>query len=87
MEIFQYLFANKLNRLIDNKKYIFKKGAKLFYLTGLVNNEYRRNEVHNLARFISVMKFKDVGYRLNHSFVIADRFIFLNKLIFIHFTA
>lgn len=49
------------------------QGAKLFYLTGLVNNEYRRNEVHNLARFISVMKFKELGYRASHSFVVADR--------------
>ncbi|CAF0887412.1 unnamed protein product [Brachionus calyciflorus] len=49
------------------------QGAKLFYLTGLVNNEYRRNEIHNLARFISVMKFKDLGYRLNHPFIICDR--------------
>ncbi|RNA29423.1 ribosome biogenesis BMS1 -like protein [Brachionus plicatilis] len=49
------------------------QGAKLFYLTGLVNGEYRRNEIHNLARFISVMKFKDIGYRLNHSFIVCDR--------------
>lgn len=52
------------------------QGAKLFYLTGLINNEYRRNEVHNLARFISVMKFKELGYRSNHSFVVADRWGF-----------
>ena len=50
------------------------QGAKLFYLTGLVNDEYRKHEVHNLARFISVMKFKDLGFRVNHSFVVADRF-------------
>lgn len=49
------------------------QGAKLFYLTGIVNGEYRKHEIHNLARFISVMKFKDLGYRANHSFVIADR--------------
>ena len=39
----------------------------------MVNNEYRKHEVHNLARFISVMKFKELGYRANHSFMIADR--------------
>jgi ribosome biogenesis protein BMS1 len=49
------------------------QGAKLFYLTGLVGNEYRRNEIHNLARFISVMKFKDLGFRLSHPFVVCDR--------------
>jgi G3E family GTPase len=29
-------------------------GAKLFYLSGLVDDGYQRQEVHNLARFISV---------------------------------
>eukprot|EP01050_Picozoa_sp_SAG11_P004711 SAG11_NODE_307_length_10982_cov_22.068823_13_plen_60_part_00 len=33
-------------------------GAKLFYLSGLVNDLYQNQEVHNLARFISVMKFR-----------------------------
>jgi ribosome biogenesis protein BMS1 len=50
------------------------QGAKLFYLTGLYNNDYRKHEIHNLARFISVMKFKDLGFRLNHSFIVADRY-------------
>jgi ribosome biogenesis protein BMS1 len=49
------------------------KGAKLFYLTGLMNSDYKKHEIHNLARFISVMKFKDMGYRANHSFVVVDR--------------
>ncbi len=49
------------------------QGAKLFYLTGIINNEYRKQEVHNLARFISVMKFKEMGYRSNHPYLIADR--------------
>jgi ribosome biogenesis protein BMS1 len=52
------------------------QGAKLFYLTGLYNDDYRKHEIHNLARFISVMKFKDLGFRLNHSFVVADRYIY-----------
>jgi ribosome biogenesis protein BMS1 len=49
------------------------QGAKLFYLNGLVNAEYKKQEVHNLARFISVMKFKEMGFRSNHPFLIADR--------------
>ena len=49
------------------------QGAKLFYLNGLVNAEYKKQEIHNLARFISVMKFKEMGFRSNHPYLIADR--------------
>ena len=36
------------------------QGAKLFYLSGLDHEEYLKREVHNLGRFISVMKFNPV---------------------------
>jgi GTP-binding protein required for 40S ribosome biogenesis len=31
-------------------------GAKLFHLSGLKNENYTDNEIHNLARFVSVLK-------------------------------
>ena len=37
-------------------------GAKLFYLSGLRNGKYLRREVLNLARFISVMKFRPLSW-------------------------
>ncbi|KAG6453918.1 hypothetical protein O3G_MSEX008392 [Manduca sexta] len=48
-------------------------GAKLFYLSGIVHGEYLRNEIKNLARFISVMKFRPLSWRMTHSYVLADR--------------
>ncbi|KOC60307.1 Ribosome biogenesis protein bms1 [Habropoda laboriosa] len=48
-------------------------GAKLFYLSGLVHGEYLRTEVKNLARFISVMKFRPLTWRTTHSYILADR--------------
>ncbi|XP_051156365.1 ribosome biogenesis protein BMS1 homolog isoform X2 [Leptopilina boulardi] len=48
-------------------------GAKLFYLSGILHNEYLRNEVKNLARFISVMKFRPLTWRTTHSYLLADR--------------
>ncbi|KAF4520335.1 hypothetical protein B566_EDAN004395 [Ephemera danica] len=48
-------------------------GAKLFYLSGLVHGEYLRNEVKNLGRFISVMKFRPLTWRSTHPYVLADR--------------
>ncbi|KAH9519775.1 Glycoside hydrolase 2 (Mannanase, beta-galactosidase) [Bulinus truncatus] len=49
------------------------KGARLFYLSMLVNGEYLPNEVHNLCRFISVMKMTPLIWRASHPFVLADR--------------
>ncbi|XP_059163820.1 ribosome biogenesis protein BMS1 homolog [Physella acuta] len=49
------------------------KGARLFYLSMLVNGEYLQNEIHNLCRFISVMKITPLVWRTNHPYVLADR--------------
>lgn len=49
-------------------------GAKLFYLSGLMHGKYHTREVHNLARFISVMKFPPLSWRTTHPYVLADRF-------------
>ncbi|XP_048236056.1 ribosome biogenesis protein bms1 [Ricinus communis] len=49
-------------------------GAKLFYLSGLIHGKYPRREIHNLARFISVMKFHPLSWRTSHPYVLVDRF-------------
>ncbi|PVD24966.1 hypothetical protein C0Q70_15462 [Pomacea canaliculata] len=49
------------------------QGAKLFYLSGMINQEYQRMEIHNLCRFISVMKFRPLTWRSSHPYVLADR--------------
>lgn len=50
------------------------QGAKLFYLSGLINGKYLKNEVLNLSRFISVMKFRPLVWRNTHPYLLADRF-------------
>ncbi|XP_064633506.1 ribosome biogenesis protein BMS1 homolog [Lineus longissimus] len=50
------------------------QGAKLFYLSGMVNGEYQKTEIHNLGRFISVMKFRPLQWRTTHPYIIADRY-------------
>ena len=35
---------------------------------------YPKTEVHNLGRFITVQKIKLLSWRINHSYVVADRF-------------
>ncbi|CAJ1080477.1 ribosome biogenesis protein BMS1 homolog isoform X2 [Xyrichtys novacula] len=49
------------------------QGAKLFYLSGMVYGEYQTQEVKNLGRFISVMKFRPLVWQTSHSYVLADR--------------
>ena len=53
--------------------FFFSQGAKLFYLSGLIHGQYPKSEVHNLARFISVMKFQPLEWRSSHPYVLADR--------------
>ncbi|KAK6233782.1 hypothetical protein QUC31_006188 [Theobroma cacao] len=49
-------------------------GAKLFYLSGLIHGKYPKREIHNLARFISVMKFPPLSWRISHPYILVDRF-------------
>ncbi|KAL1434579.1 hypothetical protein MTO96_011667 [Rhipicephalus appendiculatus] len=49
------------------------QGAKLFYLSGLIRGEYLKNEIHNLGRFISVMKFRPLQWRTSHPYLLVDR--------------
>lgn len=49
------------------------KGAKLFYLSGVINGRYPDREILNLARFISVMKFRPLKWRNEHAYLLADR--------------
>ena len=49
-------------------------GAKLFYLSGMRNGKYMKREVLNLARFISVMRFRPLKWRTTHPYLLVDRF-------------
>ncbi|OZJ01985.1 hypothetical protein BZG36_04890 [Bifiguratus adelaidae] len=49
------------------------QGAKLFYLSGVINGRYPNTEIQNLSRFISVMKFRPLIWRNTHPYLVADR--------------
>lgn len=49
------------------------EGAKLFYLSGLLHGRYQRLEIHNLARFLSIMKLRPLSWRNSHPYFLADR--------------
>ena len=53
--------------------YLVCAGAKLFYLSGMKNGKYMKREVLNLARFISVMKFRPLSWRMAHPYLLTDR--------------
>jgi ribosome biogenesis protein BMS1 len=48
-------------------------GAKLFYLSGVLNGRYPDTEILNFSRFISVMKFRPLTFRNTHPYLLADR--------------
>ncbi|OLY83424.1 Ribosome biogenesis protein bms1, partial [Smittium mucronatum] len=50
------------------------QGAKLFYLSGIINGRYPDQEILNLSRFISVIKFRPLIFHNTHPYVLADRF-------------
>lgn len=49
------------------------QGAKLFYLSGVLNGRYPDREILNLSRFISVMKFRPLKWRNEHPYMMIDR--------------
>ncbi|XP_059312227.1 uncharacterized protein LOC132063611 isoform X2 [Lycium ferocissimum] len=74
----QFKDVKKLRKTKQRLKHRFwteiYDGAKLFYLSGLIHGKYSKREVHNLARFISVMKFPPLSWRMSHPYIVVDRF-------------
>jgi ribosome biogenesis protein BMS1 len=51
------------------------QGAHLFYLSGVINGRYPDREIHNLSRFISVMKNpRPLIWRNSHPYAMIDSF-------------
>ncbi|KAI9016773.1 hypothetical protein DFJ74DRAFT_678236 [Hyaloraphidium curvatum] len=81
MGVLTHLDGFKDNKKLRKRKKELKQrfwteiyqGAKLFYLTGTVNGRYRKTEIMNLSRFISVMKFRPLTWRNTHPYVVCDR--------------
>ncbi|CAI6344416.1 unnamed protein product [Macrosiphum euphorbiae] len=81
MGVLSHLDMLKNNKTLKRTKKLLKHrfwtevyaGAKLFYLSGVHRGEYVRNEVKNLGRFISVMKFRPLTWQTSHSYVLVDR--------------
>ncbi|KAK3620595.1 Glycoside hydrolase 2 (Mannanase, beta-galactosidase) [Elasticomyces elasticus] len=52
------------------------QGAKLFYLSGVINGRYPDREILNLSRFLSVMKNpRPLVWRNSHPYALADRML------------
>ena len=81
MGVLTHLDSYKNNKALQRTKKMMKhrfwtevyQGAKLFYLSGMVHGEYQKTEVHNLGRFISVMKFRPLLWRQAHPYLLVDR--------------
>ncbi|CAB3397898.1 unnamed protein product [Caenorhabditis bovis] len=67
--------VNKTKKILKHRFWTeLYQGAKLFYMTGMVHGQYKYNEIHNLTRFISVMKFRPMVWKDAHPYVLCDRF-------------
>ncbi|XP_051897648.1 ribosome biogenesis protein BMS1 homolog [Pristis pectinata] len=88
MGVLTHLDAIKNNKQLKKTKKRLKhrfwtevyQGAKLFYLSGMVHGQYQKQEIHNLGRFISVMKFRPLVWQMAHPYVLADRMEDLTNL-------
>ena len=81
MGVLTHLDMFKNNKQLKKTKKVLKhrfwtevyQGAKLFYLSGQIHGTYPKNEIKNLGRFISVMKFRPLLWRSTHPYVVVDR--------------
>ncbi|KAM6163755.1 ribosome biogenesis protein BMS1 homolog [Rhynchocyon petersi] len=81
MGVLTHLDSFKYNKQLKKTKKRLKHrfwtevypGAKLFYLSGMVHGEYQSQEIHNLGRFITVMKFRPLTWQTSHPYIMADR--------------
>lgn len=69
--------SKKLKKIKKTMKHRFwteiYQGAKLFYLSKMLKGSYLRNEIKNLGRFISVMKFRPLAWRSTRPYMLVDR--------------
>lgn len=81
MGVLTHLDSFKYNKQLKKTKKRLKHrfwtevypGAKLFFLSGMVHGEYQNQEIHNLGRFITVMKFRPLTWQTSHPYILADR--------------
>ncbi len=82
MGVLTHLDMIKNNKLLKQTKKVLKHrfwtevypGAKLFYLSTILHGEYLRAEIERLGRFISVMKFRPLGWQTSHPYILGKIF-------------
>jgi ribosome biogenesis protein BMS1 len=83
--------VRKAATLKDTKKALKKRfwteihpGAKLFYLSGVLNGRYPDREILNLSRFLGILKFRPLVFRNAHPYLLADRLEDLTPRALVH---
>ncbi|CAM9799827.1 unnamed protein product [Heterosigma akashiwo] len=82
MGVLTHLDKMKNNKALSKTKKALKhrfwteiyQGAKMFYLSGMVNGKYLKNEIRNLSLFIQRTKFRPLVWRNSHPYVLVDRY-------------
>lgn len=75
LDLFKNKKALQRTKVQLKKRYRIEipRGEKMFHFSGLLHGAYLKNEVHNLVRFISVMKFEPSAWQKTHPYILADR--------------
>ncbi|GFR33485.1 ribosome biogenesis protein BMS1 homolog [Trichonephila clavata] len=81
MSILTHLDLFKNKKALQKQKVFLKKRIateipkceKMFYLSGILHGEYLKNEIKNLGRFISIIKYNLSSWKKSHPYIFVDR--------------
>lgn len=45
----------------------------MFYLSGILHGKYLKRDIKNLARYISLQKYRPLAWRNSHPYILGDR--------------
>ncbi|GIY76831.1 hypothetical protein CDAR_178251 [Caerostris darwini] len=75
LDLFKNVKAQRSQKVFLKKRIATEipRCEKMFYLSGMLHGEYLKNEVHNLGRFVSVIKYEPSSWKKTHPYVFVDR--------------
>ncbi|KFM76305.1 Ribosome biogenesis protein BMS1-like protein, partial [Stegodyphus mimosarum] len=75
LDLFKNKKAMQTQKKALKRRYLTEipRAEKMFFLSGILHGEYLKKEMHNVGRFISVMKFELSSFKKSHPYVLVDR--------------
>ena len=81
MGVMTHLDKMRDNKSLNNMKKKIKArfwteiydGAKMFFMSGVINRKYLKNDIKNMSLYLTRMKFRPLVWRNTHPYVLVDR--------------